>query len=69
MIVLAGLVLLGFDAADFTITGPSVLATLFIVIGLWLGGVFTVDAWVCDDETSKRLSQVDEELLWEEGRL
>lgn len=61
-LVFAGLLLLGFDVADFTVTGLSVLAAVLIAIGLWLGGAFSRAAWIADDETSARLSLVDEEL-------
>ena len=50
--VVAGLLMLGFDAADFTITGLSLLGALLIALGLWVGGAFTRAAWIADAETS-----------------
>lgn len=60
--VIAGLLMLGFDAADFTITGLSLLGALLIAIGLWVGGAFTRAAWIADAETSARLDLVDQDL-------
>ena len=62
VLVVAGVLLLGFDAADFTVTGLSVLAALLIGLGLWVGGAFTRAAWVCDDETSARCAAIDAQL-------
>lgn len=54
VLVILGFLLLGFDGADFTITGLSLLAAILIGIGLWLGGAFSADAWFvtldADDE-------------------
>ena len=60
--VVAGLLMLGFDAADFTITGLSLLGALLIALGLWVGGAFTRAAWIADAETSPRLDLVDQDL-------
>jgi len=62
VLVAAGLALLAFDAADFTITGIAVLGALIIVIGAWVGGLFTREAWICDDETSTRCAAIDAQL-------
>ncbi|WP_242086035.1 hypothetical protein [Microbacterium lacticum] len=57
-LIAAGLLLLGFDAADFTITGVSVLATVIMLIALWLAGGFTRDFWILDeDATDARRSE------------
>ena len=37
VLVVAGVLLLGFDAADFTVTGLSVLAALLIGFGMMAG--------------------------------
>lgn len=58
LLIAAGLLLLGFDAADFTITGVSVLATVIMLIALWLAGGFTRDFWILDeDATDARRSE------------
>lgn len=62
VLVLAGFLLLGFDAADFSITGLSLLAAFLIGLGLWLGGAFRRSTWIADDETSARLSAIDVDL-------
>lgn len=62
VLLVTGLLLLGFDAADFTITGISILALLLIALGLWVGGAFDRSQWVADDETSARLDAVDRDI-------
>lgn len=52
VLLVTGLLLLGFDAADITITGVSVLATVIMLIALWLAGGFTRDFWILDEDAT-----------------
>lgn len=62
VLLLAGLVLCGFDVAQLRITGIFLLGVVFLVIAFWLFGGFTAAFWVADAETSARLDAVDVEL-------
>ena len=59
-LTILGFLILGFDAADLTITGIAVLALVILLVAAWLGGVFTADFWIAPD--SARLGDVDQEL-------
>ena len=62
LLTVAGFLTLGFDAADFTITGLSVAAVLVLLIAAWLGGVFTEEFWIADAELSRELDATDLDL-------
>jgi|GEM_PF-2863088 len=62
LLLLVGLLLLGFDVARLTITGVAVLGVLLMVIAFWLYGGLTRRFWFADDEASARLSAVDVEI-------
>ena len=49
VLVLAGLSVLAFDAADFSFSGLSILALILIVVGLWVGGAFERSKWIADE--------------------
>lgn len=50
-LTILGFLILGFDAADLTITGVAVLAVVILMIAFWLAGGFTRAFWVADDPT------------------
>lgn len=50
LLIVAALMLLAFDSADFTITGVSVLAVVLLLIALWLAGGFTRSFWILDED-------------------
>lgn len=59
VLVLAGLVVLGVDAADFSFNGLSLIALLLIGVGMWVGGVFDRSTWIGDDATNERCALLD----------
>lgn len=42
--------------------GLLLLGTVFLAIGVWATGAYRWSWWCADDETSRRLTAVDEEL-------
>lgn len=60
VLVVAGLIILGIDAADFTITGVALVGVAFIACGLWVGGAFSARAWFAPASHEERLSRLDE---------
>lgn len=62
VLLLCGLVLLAFDVARLNITGVALLGIVLMTISALLSGVFTRDFWIADDETSARLSAIDQEI-------
>ncbi len=57
LLIVAALLLLAFDSADFTITGISVLAVVLLLIALWLAGGFTRSFWILDEDADARRSE------------
>jgi hypothetical protein len=62
VLLLCGLVLLAFDVARLNITGVALLGIVLMTISAFLAGVFTREFWIADDETSARLSAIDQEI-------
>ena len=53
-LLVAGLLLIGFDVARLTMTGVAVLGVLFIAIVMWAAGVFTRAFWIEDEQVGGR---------------
>ncbi|MFF2632002.1 hypothetical protein ACFVR6_03875 [Microbacterium sp. NPDC058021] len=49
VLAVLGLLLLGFDCADFEVTGVAVLGAVFLAAAAYLFGVFTHEFWFEDD--------------------
>ncbi|MGZ0069356.1 hypothetical protein [Microbacterium arborescens] len=63
VLLLCGMALLAFDIARLNISGVALLGIVFMAISALLFGVFTRDFWwIADDETSARLSAIDQEI-------
>jgi hypothetical protein len=58
-LIVAGLLLLGFDAADVQVTGLAVLAAVIIGAGLITDGVLTREYWIAPDRLHLDLMDAD----------
>lgn len=59
LFVAAGIGVLAADAADFSISGLSILAVLLLTVGLWVGGAFDRSQWVTDEPDDAPPSRLD----------
>ena len=50
ILIVLGLLLLGFDCADFTVTGITILAIVFFLLAAYFAGAFTREFWFDDEE-------------------
>lgn len=62
LLVVLGVFLLGFDAADWSLGGLALLGALLIAAGAWVGGGFDRRAWFGSDAEEERWSRVDVDL-------
>lgn len=62
LVIVAGLFVMAIDVTQLKITGVALLGAVLVGIGLWMGGFFTREFWLADDETGARFAAIDDDV-------
>ena len=57
VLLIVGLILIGFDVARLNMTGVAMLGVVFLILAAFLAGVFTRDFWISDNPEYGRIDQ------------